>query len=122
MVVIVCVSAWVPRAVTLAWALWWVDVVIAATVCFSMPFVLYVDVPPSSGRNVDTTGLIHSQNDNQWNKIGCFDRVLNHWLSHIKDHSLKGNFEETKYLNILKMLHICILKQGDFRKGFGWYF
>ncbi len=122
MVVIVCVSAWVPRAVTLVWVLWWVDVVIAVTICFWMPFVLCVDVPRSLGRNIDTTGLIHSQNDNQRNKIGCFDRVLNGWLSHIKDHSLKGNFEETKYLNILKMLHTYILKRGDFSKELGWYF
>lgn len=117
-----CVPAWGPRADTLAWVLEWTDAVIVVTVCFWMPFVFCVDVPPSSGRNIDMTGLIHSQNGDQWNNIGCFDRVLNRWLSHIKDHSLKGNFEETKYLNILNMLHTYILKRGDFKKWFVWYF
>ena len=40
MVVFVCVPSWGPRAITLVWALWWIDVVIAVTVCFWMPFVL----------------------------------------------------------------------------------
>lgn len=42
MVVFVCVPAWGPHAIALAWALWWLDVVIAVMVCFWMPFMLYV--------------------------------------------------------------------------------
>ena len=40
MVVFVCVPAWGPRAVTLAWALWWIDVVLAVVIAFWMPFVM----------------------------------------------------------------------------------
>ena len=45
MVVFVCVPAWGPRAIVLAWALWWIDAAIAVTVCFWMPFVLCVLCP-----------------------------------------------------------------------------
>ena len=44
MIVYVCVPAWGTRAIRLAWALWWIDVVIAVTVCFWMPFVLCVAI------------------------------------------------------------------------------
>ncbi|KAG9241012.1 C4-dicarboxylate transporter/malic acid transport protein-like protein [Calycina marina] len=40
MVVFVCVPAWGYRAVQLAWALWWIDAVIALSVCLYLPFVI----------------------------------------------------------------------------------
>jgi C4-dicarboxylate transporter/malic acid transport protein len=40
MVVFVCVPAWGQWATTLAWTLWWIDVVIAVTICFSLPFII----------------------------------------------------------------------------------
>lgn len=40
MVVFVCVPAWGQPAITLAWTLWWIDVVLAVTTCFWMPFVI----------------------------------------------------------------------------------
>ncbi|KAI9747521.1 MAG: Aspartokinase, partial [Chaenotheca gracillima] len=40
MIVFVCVPAWGTPAVYLAWALWWVDVVIAVFTCFYLPFVI----------------------------------------------------------------------------------
>ena len=40
MVVFVCVPAWGPHAATLAWTLWWIDVVIAAATCMYLPFVI----------------------------------------------------------------------------------
>lgn len=39
MVVFVCVPVW-PWATTLAWTLWWIDVVIAVSTCFYLPFVI----------------------------------------------------------------------------------
>lgn len=40
MVVFVCVPVWGDRAVTLAWTLWWIDVVISVATCFYLPFVV----------------------------------------------------------------------------------
>ena len=40
MIVYVCVPAWGSWAVILAWTLWWIDAVIALTVCFYLPFVI----------------------------------------------------------------------------------
>ena len=40
MVVFVCVPAWGHRAVQLAWALWWIDVVLATSTCLYLPFVV----------------------------------------------------------------------------------
>ncbi|KAF2801863.1 C4-dicarboxylate transporter/malic acid transport protein-like protein [Mytilinidion resinicola] len=40
MIVFVCVPAWGPWAVTLAWTLWWIDAAISITTCFSLPFVI----------------------------------------------------------------------------------
>ena len=40
MTVFVCVPAWGPRFITLAWALWWVDAAIAVFTCFYLPFVI----------------------------------------------------------------------------------
>ncbi|KAL2038915.1 hypothetical protein N7G274_008255 [Stereocaulon virgatum] len=40
MTVFVCVPAWGPWAITLAWTLWWIDVVIAVFTCFYLPFVI----------------------------------------------------------------------------------
>lgn len=45
MVVFVCVPAWGPWTTTFAWALWWIDAVIAVAICFYLPFVLFV--PPN---------------------------------------------------------------------------
>lgn len=39
MMVFVCVPVW-PWATTLAWTLWWIDVVIAVSTCFYLPFVI----------------------------------------------------------------------------------
>jgi tellurite resistance protein TehA-like permease len=40
MVVFVCVPAWGSHAVTLAWTLWWINVVLAVAIAFWMPFVV----------------------------------------------------------------------------------
>ena len=40
MVVFVCVPAWSNWAAQLAWALWWVDVVLATSTCLYLPFVI----------------------------------------------------------------------------------
>lgn len=45
MFVFVCVPAWGPWAVTMAWAMWWVDVVVAVAICFYIPFVMCVTCP-----------------------------------------------------------------------------
>ncbi|GAM83825.1 hypothetical protein ANO11243_018150 [Dothideomycetidae sp. 11243] len=37
---LVCVPAWGPPFITLAWMLWWLDVAIAVTTCFYLPFVI----------------------------------------------------------------------------------
>lgn len=42
MIVFVCVPAWGPWTITFAWAMWWIDVVIASATCFYLPFVLFV--------------------------------------------------------------------------------
>lgn len=42
MVVFVCVPAWGPRAITLAWTIWWIDAVLSLAVCFYLPFVMFV--------------------------------------------------------------------------------
>ena len=40
MIVFVCVPAWGNWAAQLAWALWWIDVVLATSTCVYLPFVL----------------------------------------------------------------------------------
>lgn len=40
MIVFVCVPAWGHWATVLAWTLWWIDVVVAVTTCFYLPFVI----------------------------------------------------------------------------------
>lgn len=40
MIVFVCVPAWGPWVVYLAWTLWWVDAVISVATCFYLPFVI----------------------------------------------------------------------------------
>ena len=40
MVVFVCVAHWGTWAITLAWALWWIDVAIAVATCMCLPFVI----------------------------------------------------------------------------------
>lgn len=40
MIVFVCVPAWGQPAITLAWTLWWIDVVISVASCFWLPFVI----------------------------------------------------------------------------------
>jgi len=40
MVVFVCVPAWGPWAVTLAWTMWCIDAVISVAICFYLPFVM----------------------------------------------------------------------------------
>lgn len=40
MIVNVCVPAWGPWAVTLAWTLWWIEIVASVAVCFWLPFTI----------------------------------------------------------------------------------
>lgn len=40
MLVLVCVPLWGPWALTLAWALWWADALVALAVCATMPFII----------------------------------------------------------------------------------
>ncbi|KAK5076758.1 Plasma membrane sulfite pump involved in sulfite metabolism [Lithohypha guttulata] len=40
MVVFVCVPAFGPWATTLAWSLWWIDVVCSVATCFYLPFII----------------------------------------------------------------------------------
>lgn len=47
MVVNVCVPAWGPGAATLAWTLWWIEVVMSVAICFYLPFTMYVPGIPS---------------------------------------------------------------------------
>ena len=42
MVCIVCVPQWRGHWWQLAWALWWIDVIIASAMCCYLPFLLYV--------------------------------------------------------------------------------
>lgn len=40
MILNVCVPAWGPWTVTLAWTLWWIEVVASVAVCFYLPFTM----------------------------------------------------------------------------------
>lgn len=40
MVVFVCVPAWGDRIATFAWALWWIDAIIALAINFFIPFII----------------------------------------------------------------------------------
>ena len=40
MFVAVCVPAWGSWAVTMAWTMWWIDVVLSITTCFYLPFLM----------------------------------------------------------------------------------
>ncbi|KAJ4859881.1 voltage-dependent anion channel domain-containing protein [Trichoderma breve] len=40
MIVLVCVPAWGPWTVTLAWTLWWIDAAISIIICYWIPFVI----------------------------------------------------------------------------------
>ncbi|KAH6666416.1 putative C4-dicarboxylate transporter/malic acid transport protein [Halenospora varia] len=40
MILNVCVQAWGPWTVTLAWTLWWIEVVASVAVCFYLPFTM----------------------------------------------------------------------------------
>jgi tellurite resistance protein TehA-like permease len=40
MFVFVCVPAWGPWAVQFAWVMWWVDAVVALSICVFLPFVM----------------------------------------------------------------------------------
>jgi tellurite resistance protein TehA-like permease len=42
MIVNVCVPAWGPWAATLAWTLWWIEVVTSVAICLYLPFLMYV--------------------------------------------------------------------------------
>jgi tellurite resistance protein TehA-like permease len=48
MVVNVCVPAWGPGAVTLAWTLWWIEVVLSVAISLYLPYILYVSGHPKS--------------------------------------------------------------------------
>jgi len=40
MIVLVCVPAWGPWAATLAWTLWWIDVVLSLGTNLLLPFIV----------------------------------------------------------------------------------
>jgi len=40
MIVFVCVPAWGNWVATLAWVLWWIDVVLAVSTNFYLPFII----------------------------------------------------------------------------------
>ncbi|KAH7014790.1 voltage-dependent anion channel [Ilyonectria destructans] len=40
MIVLVCVPAWGHWAITLAWALWWIDSIMAIAICYLVPFTM----------------------------------------------------------------------------------
>ncbi|KAH6696764.1 sulfite efflux pump SSU1 [Leptodontidium sp. MPI-SDFR-AT-0119] len=40
MIVNVCVPAWGSWAVTLAWTLWWIEIVLSVAICFYLPYML----------------------------------------------------------------------------------
>lgn len=40
MIVFVCVPAWGPWAATLAWTLWWIDVVLSLSTNLLLPFII----------------------------------------------------------------------------------
>ena len=42
MIVYVCVPAWGSWTITLAWALWWIDIAISVSTCFYLPFKMWV--------------------------------------------------------------------------------
>lgn len=42
MVVGVCVPAWGSWAATLAWTIWWIEVVLSVAICVWLPFTMYV--------------------------------------------------------------------------------
>jgi tellurite resistance protein TehA-like permease len=44
MIINVCVPALGPWAATLAWALWWIEVVLSIIACFCLPYTMYVRV------------------------------------------------------------------------------
>jgi len=49
LIVDVCVPAWGTWAITLAWTLWWIEVVASVAICFYLPFMTYVsDLPRNS--------------------------------------------------------------------------
>lgn len=45
MICFVCVPAWGPWAATLAWVLWWIDVVLAVASCLGLPFIVIYKHP-----------------------------------------------------------------------------
>jgi tellurite resistance protein TehA-like permease len=59
MICFVCVPAWEGDWWKLAWALWWIDVVLATATCLYMPFIMYVHVVERINAN-DTDQLILS--------------------------------------------------------------
>jgi tellurite resistance protein TehA-like permease len=44
MIVNVCVPTWGSWAVTLAWSLWWIEIILSVAICFYLPFMLYASV------------------------------------------------------------------------------
>lgn len=42
MIINVCVPAWGLWAATLAWTLWWIEVVTSIAICLYLPFIMYV--------------------------------------------------------------------------------
>ena len=55
MVVFVCVPAWGQGLATLAWVLWWIDGVLAVSICFHMTWVLLV---ASDMRRAASAGIL----------------------------------------------------------------
>ena len=51
MICFVCVPVWGGEWWKLAWALWWIDVVLATATCLTMPFIMYVHAPNIPQKN-----------------------------------------------------------------------
>jgi hypothetical protein len=58
MTVFICVPAFGPWAVTLAWTLWWVDVVISVACCMFMPFAMYVVLVSTPPEAIPARGVL----------------------------------------------------------------
>ncbi len=41
---IVSVPSWGPWATTLAWTMWWIDIVVSTAICFYLPFVMFANI------------------------------------------------------------------------------
>jgi tellurite resistance protein TehA-like permease len=61
MIVLVCVPVWGHGMAILAWVLWWIDGVIALSICFYMTWVMLVLLPPLAYATLLLTELTECQ-------------------------------------------------------------